>query len=362
MTIQYHKPKDLPIDELSLDLNKFGENLIKAEYALGVLEGSQKKLQNPTLLIAPLTAKEAAVSSRIEGTQSTVSDVFLYEAGGKPKHPDTAEVINYRKSMNAAISVLRQGRSLSIHMLKSLHQILLTGVRHKGTPGKFRDKAIWIGEKFGDPIEKAIHIPPEAHMVNDYIDNLFAYIEKSKDSPLIKAGVIHYQFEAIHPFEDGNGRIGRLLIPLILYEKQKISSPILYISGYFEKNREAYIDALHRVDEGGNYEDWLNFFFYCVAEQIKETQSIIGSIYGLYDGIRNEIKGSKSPYIFPFIDFLFKSPIFSTKQVKESINCFSRITVRSLIEAFQKKGKVVELTKYKREKLYGFTPLLRILS
>jgi Fic family protein len=357
-----HKPSKLSDSGLSLDLNKFGGSLSKADYTLGVLEGSQKHLQNPILLVSPLTAKEATVSSRIEGTQSTVSDIFLYEAGGKLKHPDTIEVMNYRKAINFAINELKKGRTISISLIKSLHEILLKGARHKGTPGKFRDGRVWIGEKDGDPIEKAIYVPPEAILVNEYMENLIDYLYKSKERPLIKAGIAHYQFEAIHPFEDGNGRIGRLLIPLILYEKKKISSPILYISGYLDKHRDDYMGALHKVDQEEIYEKWLDFFFNCVVKQIEETQRMIESIYGLYDDLREEFKTVKSPYIIPFIDFIFKSPIFSVPKIRETLKCASWLTARNLIKVVNKQGRIVELAKEGRTKLYGFIPLLKILS
>jgi Fic family protein len=360
--IHYHKPSKLSQSGMILDLNKFGENLSRADYALGVLEGSQRHLRNSSLLISPLTAKEAAVSSRIEGTQSSVSDVFLYEAGGKPKYSDTVEVINYRKAMNFAIGELERGRAISSSLIKTLHQILLDGARHKGTPGKFRDGQVWIGEKFGDPIEKAIYVPPEPIFVDEYIDNLISYLQNSNERPLVKAAMAHYQFEAVHPFEDGNGRIGRLLIPLILYEKRKISSPILYISGYLEKYREDYLEALHMVDKGGTYEDWLNFFFSCTIKQIEDTQKMIESIYGLYDDVKNKFKINKSPYILPFIDFIFESPIFSIPKIMERLECSSWLTAKNLIKIFQKEKLIVELSKDGKAKLYGFLPLLKILS
>jgi len=360
--VNHHKPVKLLESGLSLDLNKFGENLSKADYALGVLEGSQKHLRNSSLLISPLTAKEAAVSSRIEGTQSSVSDIFLYEAGGKSKHLDTAEVINYRKAMNFAIGELERGRTISVSLIKSLHQILLEGARHKGTPGKFREGEVWIGEKFGDPIEKAIYVPMEPVFVDEYMENLINYIQKSKERPLIKAAIAHYQFEAVHPFDDGNGRIGRLLIPLILYEKRKISSPILYISGYLEKYREEYINELHMVDKGGTYEDWLNFFFGCSVKQIEETQTMVESIYGLYDDLKKEFVKIKSPYIMPFIDFIFEAPIFSVPKIMQTLNCSSWMTAKNLVKIFQENGRIVELSKDGKVKLYGFAPLLKILS
>ena len=360
--IKFHRPRKLLETGLSLDFNKFGENLSKADYALGVLEGSQKNLKNPTLLISPLTAKEATASSSIEGTQSTVADVFFYEAGGKPKYSDTVEVTNYREAMTSAIDEIKEGKTLSLHLIKALHQVLLNNARHKGIPGKVRQGEVWIGKKYGDPIEKAIYIPPEPFLVDEYLENLVGYIQKSPERPLIKAGIVHYQFEAIHPFDDGNGRIGRLLIPLILFERHKISSPILYMSGYFEAHRDEYIDALHRVDKDGNYETWLNFFLGCVSEQVTETQKIVESIFGLYDEMRSELCATKSPYMIPFIDFIFKYPIFSLAKIREVLNCSSWVTSKNLVKELQKRGKIIEARPDGNAKLYGFIPLLNIFK
>lgn len=359
--IPHHPPK-LSINGLSLDYNKFAKELVDAQYALGLLQGSQKKLQNSALLISPLTAKEATVSSSIEGTQSTVSDIFLYEAGGQPKHSDAVQVANYRVAMNFAMEELKRGRQISAHLIKTLHQILLDNVRHKGKLGDFRTKPVWIAEKIGDPIEKAIYIPPEHHFVNDYIDNLLSYIENGKEVALIKAGIVHYQFEAVHPFEDGNGRIGRLLIPLVIYYRRKLDLPILYLSGYFEEHRDEYLNALHQVDQTGNYETWLAFFFKSVAEQLKETQKLVEKIYFLYDDIRDKFGTGKSPYFLPFVETLFKVPIFTIPQIKKSVRASSSLTLKRLIKVFQEKNIIIELPfRRNRFKIFKFKPLLDLL-
>lgn len=355
-------PKQLDIKGLKLDYNEFAPELSKAQYVLGQLQGSQKKLQNPDLLVSPLTAKEATTSSRIEGTQSDVEDLFTYEAGGEAKYADVKEVINYRKAIRSAVDEMKKDRELSVHLIKSLHGVLLKDVMHKGELGGFRKGQVWIAEKAGQPIEEALYVPPEAVQVPSLIENLIDYTNNGIEDALIKAGISHYQFEAIHPFDDGNGRMGRLLIPLILYKQGKLSSPILYLSGYFEKNRDEYIYYLHKVDETGKYEEWLKFFLKSVAEQLQETQKIIDDIYGLYDQLREDNKNTKSPYLIPFIDFLFMSPIFTIKMVMEGINSKGRQTARALIEDFQSKGLVREVGVRKKDKLFEFTPLLRIIE
>lgn len=362
MSKKPHILKHLPLTGLLLDYNKFAEEMSNAEYALGLLEGSQKKLQNASLLISPLTAKEAATSSRIEGTQSDVADVFIFEAGGQAKHADVKEVINYRKAMRLAIIELKKGREITSHLIETLHGILMKDVRHKGLKGKFRTGQVWIAEKAGDPIDKAIYVPPEPLHVAPAIDNLIEYIEKGKENILIKAGIAHYQFEATHPFDDGNGRIGRLLIPLILHRYGRLSSPILYLSGHLDKNKDVYIRNLHDVDESGEYEGWLKFYFTSVSEQLKETQELIEKIYKLYDEVRDSFKAIKSPYIIPFIEFLFNSPIFSIQMVIDKIGCSSRLTASSLIKSFEKNGYVSQLGNDKKNKLFHFKQLISIIE
>src|SRR3989338_583972 len=354
--------RNLDTKGLRLDYNRLAEELSIAEYALGLLEGSQKKLQNPELLISPLTAKEAATSSKIEGTQSDVADVFRFEAGIETKHADTREVVNYRSAMRLAMREIGKGRIVSTHLIEALHEVLLKDVRHRGVPGKFREGRVCIGERIGDPIEKAIYIPPEPFHVKSLIDNLFDYINSGKENALIKAGIVHYQFEAIHPFDDGNGRIGRLLIPLILYKHQRLSSPILYLSGYFNEHRDEYIARLHAVDEGVVIEEWLKFFLRSVAEQLNQTQKIIGEIYSLYDEMRREVAGIKSPYIIPFIDMLFMYPIFTIKMVQDHTKCSSYLTAVTLIRNMQKREYINEIGKKVRNKLFSFAPLLQIIE
>lgn len=363
MAIKYHNLRKLGVDNLDLDYNEFAVEQAEAEYALGLLEGSQKKLQNPSLLISPLTAKEATVSSKIEGTQSTVSDIFLHAAGGETRHSDTAEVANYRAAMSFAIQELDKGRVLGEHLIKTLHEILLKGTRHRGALGEFRKGDVWIAKKQGDPIEKAIYVPPQAHFVHDYIDDLLKYFQTGKENTLIKAGIAHYQFEAIHPFDDGNGRIGRLLIPLILHFSNRLSKPILYISGYMEANRDEYIDTLHSVDETARFGPWLKFFFRSVAEQLKETQKLVEQIYTLYDKVKSDFQISKSPYVIPFIDFIFHSPIFTAPQAVNSVKVSADLTIKRLIDAFKKRDYIKE-KEYRigRAKAYSFDPLLNILK
>lgn len=370
--VKHHRPKNLPLSGISLDANVFTTEKSEAEYCLGQLQGSAggegygKRFFNPSLLISPLVTKEATLSSKIEGTISTVSDVYRYEAGETPEYSGTAEVANYRKAINQAIGLVKAGRKINKTYLKAIHQTLLTGVRHKGVLGDFRKGDVWIGERETDPIEKAIYVPPESVYVEPYIDNLLEYIENGVEDPLTKAALAHYQFEAIHPFTDGNGRIGRLLIPLILFEKNRISLPILYMSGYFDVHREEYRSALHRVDETLQYEEWLMFFFRSVSKQVEETQNLITQINKLYDEVKTEVSGSKSQYLYEFLGYLFERPIFNPTDAQKTLGVPTYPPIQGLVRNFEQKGVIRPVNKEfiidKRLKLYSFDQLLNLLK
>lgn len=362
MKINPHNPEYLPP---KLDYGYFAKELADAQYAIGLLQGSQAQLHNALHLIGPLVAKEAAVSSKIEGTQSTSSDIYIYDAGGAPAHLDTPVVSNYRSAMYAAVDEVLRGKKLSLHLIKSLHGKLLSGVRHKGRLGAFREGQVWIAEKEGDPIEKALYIPPEHVHVPAYMENLLEYVEKNNDDrTLVKAGVAHYQFEAVHPFDDGNGRIGRLLIPLVLFYKGELSLPIVYSSGYFEARPAEYRGALRAVDSTGKYEAWLAFFLRAITEQARETLNLISQIQNLHYRTRKKYEDSKSPYMLRLIDFLFESPAFTIPLMMSRLSWKSRATAVRLVDLLEEDG-VVRPAKGQKgpggSNLYLFSELLDLL-
>ncbi len=363
MPITHHHPEYLPAN---LDYGQFARELAQAQYAIGLLQGAQGRLQNAMHLIGPLVAKEAAVSSKIEGTQSDSSDIYVFDAGGRPAYSDTPVVSNYRTAMLDAIQTLEEGKKLTPHLIKSLHATLLKGVRHNGTLGDFRSKAVWIAEREGDPIEQALYIPPEHVHVASYIQNILEYIDaNNEDLNLVKTGVIHYQFEGVHPFEDGNGRIGRLLIPLILFYKGELSLPIVYSSGYFEARPQEYRGALRSVDETGRYEPWLKFFFNAITEQAKETMALIEHIQALHHEVRAKYESSKSPYMSRFIDFLFDSPVFTIPMMQSKMSLNVRLTAVRLSEQLEKDGLIEPVKGQKGpggSKLYAFSRLLAIIK
>ena len=368
---KYHEPTNLSLKGVKLDANIFFKEKSEAEYNLGQLQGSGgdglgKRFFNPELLLSPLSTKEAVLSSRIEGTISTVSDVYKYEAGQTPEFSGTEEVWNYRKAIYEAIDLVRAGKKMNKTYLKGLHRILLSGVRHRGTLGDFRKKDVWLGKNENDPIEKAIYVPPMFDYVESHIDNLFEYIEKGTEDALTKAALVHYQFEAIHPFEDGNGRVGRLLIPLILFENKRMSLPILYMSGYFDSHGDEYRVTLHEVDITGKYEEWLKFFFRSVAEQAKQTLDLISEINKLYEETYKKVEDSRLHYLIPFLALLFENPVFYPTEIEKKLKA-TYPSVSGLIKLFEDKGIIKQIDSNnnasdKRIKLYSFTALIKLLS
>ena len=352
------KLKKLPIP-IKIDYSKFIPYLSKAHYSLGKLEALFKVLPNPNLLIAPLLVKEATLSSRIEGTQSSITDVYLYEAGEKTKYDDVKEVMNYRKTLEYAQGVLKQ-KPIHLNLIKKMHFILMEGVRgHDKGRGDFRRVRNWIGRP-GTPIEQAIYIPPSPEKVIEYMDNLEKYINSEEKDFLVQASLIHSQFESIHPFVDGNGRIGRILIPLFIYEKGIISHPVLYVSEFFEANRKKYYVLLNKISKENNYEDWIKFFLKGVHWQSEKTQNIINQMLELYNEIKEKLFSYKSPYSFKLLDFIFQRPIFASKDVIEKLR-LNKVTVNRLVKMFIEL-KVLEESEKKRNKIFIFKDLLTIIQ
>lgn len=350
------RPPKLPI---KVNYNFFAKELADASLELGRLDGLQRDLPNPSLLIAPLTTKEATVSSRVEGTKSTVSDVLTYEALQESKYEDTIEVVNYKRAMIWAIEELKR-RKFNLAFIKELHAILLEKSRGEEYRGKFREVQVFIGEK-GSTIEKATYIPPEPVLVQEYMENLEEYILSNDENPLVKSAIIHYQFEAIHPFRDGNGRIGRLIIPLYLYQKGIIHQPILFLSGYFERNRDQYIHYLHLVDTQRKYEEWIKFFLISVKNQARETQELIYKIRDLSEKIRKITEDIKSPYIHKIIEFIFRRPIFLSKELSRFLKT-NRVTTLRLLKRFEALNIISRKDLSKRKKkIYIFNDLVKLL-
>ncbi|NCC71646.1 Fic family protein, partial [bacterium] len=275
---------------------------------------------------------------------------------------DSREVINYRKAMYFAISEIEK-KPIDSKLIKDIHKILLDSVRGEDKDkGKFRDKQVFIG-KTGTNIEKATYIPPSAKEVEKLMKNLEEYINSffEKD-PIVQISIIHHQFESIHPFLDGNGRIGRLLISLFLYQRKFLPYPLIYISEYLEENRREYYTYLQNVEETGEWEEWIRFFLHSITVQSYKTQKTVKSMIKLYENSKNKIAQISSGYAIKLLDIIFDYPIISFVKIKELLNANSNQTIYNLINKFIEIGILEENNKQKRNKTFIFKDLINILK
>jgi Fic family protein len=339
----------------------------EAHSAIGELNGLLKKnILSPELLVTPLLTKEAVLSSRIEGTQATLEDVFEYEAQGSTrqtndKERDIAEIINYRRAMNFSMEELKT-KSINQSFVKKIHYLLLDSSRGADKDrGKFRTGKVYIG-MHGAPIEEASYVPPSPESLSGLVANWEEYVASNREKdPLVQIGIAHYQLEAIHPFRDGNGRVGRLLIPLFLYQREMLSSPLLYISEYFEKNRRDYYDCLRAVTERGDWEGWLKFFLLALITQSLKTQTSILKIMSLNERLKKEIVESNSVYAANLLDFIFSSPVVTFAKIKDKLKTKNPQTIYNLLEKFTQMGILKEEPGRKRNRIFVFQELLDIL-
>lgn len=357
-------PNDLPPKNVDyIELIPF---IGKANKALGELRGLLINLQNYKLLTTPLITKEAVLSSRIEGTHATLSDVFKYEAEEKKtqldeKEKDVKEILNYRKAIGRAISELKK-KPLGENLIKMTHSVLLDSVRGQNkNRGNFRKTQVYIG-RLGTSIEEATYIPPPITEIPRLLSNWEKFINSDKEKdPLVQIGIAHYQFEAIHPFMDGNGRIGRLLIPLFLYIREYLPYPLLYISEYFEKNNDSYRKYLHAVDTDQNWTDWLKFFLTSLESQALRTQITTLKILTLYDRLKEKIVATNAVYAIHMLDILFATPIVTFTSIKKRLKTNSHQTIYNLIDKFVRLGIVREISGQKRNRMFAFEQLLKLL-
>lgn len=313
-------PDRLPLDTIDWEMHV---SLIgKSNAALARYDGILLGIVNPQILLSPLTTREAVLSSRIEGTQASLEEVLQYEADmgelpegearmDTPAINDIHEVINYRMAMGAAVEKLKE-RPIGINTIRDLHRILLTGVRGRNRdPGEIRRIQNYIAP-LGTPIERATFIPPTPPMVMDALSNWEEYLHSEEKDSLVQLAVLKAQFELIHPFLDGNGRIGRMLVPLILYHKGILSSPMFYISAYLERNRDIYYDRLLAISHEGDWNGWIAFFLQALVDQANENSRKARAILELYNRMKLLVPEiTRSQYSIQAIDTVFAKPIFN---------------------------------------------------
>jgi Fic family protein len=361
-------PFDLPGLPPQIDYTTLIPLLTSARDAVARYDEVVKRLPNPDLIRRTFATQEAVLSSQIEGTQATLEEVLeldASEANGEEneKLKDYREISNYRKAIKTGRSLLSE-RPLSENVIKDLHRVLLDSVRGKNKqPGEFRTHQVHIGPP-GATLEEATYVPPAHAEIPRLFSNLVNYLHNEEvPDPLIQVAVAHYQFEAIHPFSDGNGRVGRLLIPLFLYEKGITAYPNLYLSEFLENHRRDYYAMLNGVSERGEWVFWIEFFLRAIREQAKKSQERAEKVERLYRELHVRLPEFNSRYASVFLEDLFSSPVFTAQSIGRYAKINNKQTLYTLIEKFVKAGivTVVDPTKG-RNRVFIFEPLLKILE
>lgn len=345
-------PKSLP-PELSWS-GQLVSQLSAADRALGRLAGSGQMLPNPHLLIGPFKRREAVLSSRIEGTQASLSDLVLFEVQHTSAAPgsDVLEVANYVAALDYGLA-RRATLPLSKRLIAEMHGILMQGVRgQERTPGEFRSAQNWIGPP-GCTLNEATFVPPPPEHLHDCLDQLERYLhEPSELPPIIRLALIHYQFEAIHPFVDGNGRIGRLLVTLMLCMEGVLPGPLLYLSAFFERHRAEYYRRLLAVSQAGEWDDWISFFLRGVTEQAVdavERADRLVALRGRYHAMFHHARSSA--LLLKLIDALFDLPALTVARARTILGVTSRAAQLN-IDKLTTAGVLREVTGQTRNRIW----------
>ena len=363
-TVRAFVPPPLPPNP-PVRLDALQRLLEQANQSLGRLDGLASVLPNLSLLMYAYVRKEAVLSSQIEGTQSSLSDLLLFEndeAPGVPLH-DVQEVSNYVTALNHGLSRLRGGFPLSLRLIREIHEVLLSKGRGSDKqPGEFRISQNWIG---GTRPATAAFVPPPPELVSECMGALEAFLHDDRpDLPLlVKAGLVHVQFETIHPFLDGNGRLGRLLITFLLCAAGVLREPILYLSLYFKQHRAAYYDLLNGVRTKGDWETWLDFFLTGVRDTAEQAAAAARRIVAVFDDHRRKIEalGRPAASVLRVFEHMQRNPIISIPAAAERIG-ISAPTVAKSLEHMHKLGMLREITGKQRHRLFVYEAYLAILS
>lgn len=358
-------PRPLPPKPPIILQGRLQNLLSQADMTLARLDGIGHILPSINLFIAMYVRKEALLSSQIEGTQASLEDIFEFETGERPSNiNDVEEVVNYIKALNYGIERLDEF-PMSLRLIKEIHSVLMKGVRGGNrTPGEFRRTQNWLGPA-GSTLNNATFVPPPPQEAEKAMGDLEKYIHRKRDSlpVLVDCALIHYQFETIHPFLDGNGRLGRLLITFHLYWKGVLNKPLLYLSFFFKKNRQEYYDRLNMVRDGGDYEQWISFFLRGVIEASGSAMETSKKILELQTAHRNLLWRNKisSPLAVGILEKLFYTPYVSVKDISREFQ-ISFQAASTLVSQFEKAGILKEITGRKRDKRYIYNDYLKILS
>lgn len=340
-------PDPLPLS--ALDYKLLLPLVGQANAALARYDGLLRGIPNPEVMLSPLTTQEAVLSSKIEGTQATVDEVLQQEAGlikEGEKYKDIQEIVNYRSALYQARRHLRE-YPIRLSFILQLHKILMNSVRGQDkTPGEFRKDQNWIG-KYGCTIEEATFVPPSPLQLRDHLNAWERYLDSDDIDFLLQTAVVHAQFELLHPFKDGNGRIGRILIPLFLFQKKVLSEPMFYLSEYLESHREEYYARLKGISQDEDWNGWIAFFLKAVILQSESNSARVEAIMKLYAEMKTTIhEVTHSQYTVHLLDAIFNRPIFRTPDLVKQLHDEHGIhekTVPGLLRQLRNHGVLKEL-------------------
>jgi Fic family protein len=359
-------PAPLPPDPPPDLSGALRERLSEADYALGRLDGAVLTLPNPDLFVFMYVRKEAVLSSQIEGTQSSLQNLLAAEAQlFDPDTPkDVTEVANYVRAMNHGLARLAE-LPVSVRLIREIHAVLMEGVRgSRLTPGELRTSQNWIGPAGCTPAT-ATFVPPPPHEVPDALSNLETFLHHGAGlPPLIQVGLAHAQFETIHPFLDGNGRVGRLLIAFLLTEKGLLSRPVLYLSHYFKQHRAEYYERLQAVRDEGDWESWLLFFLDGVITVSREATQTAAAILRMREDYRARITehlGRAAANGQRVMDRLFDHPIVTVAIVRDWLG-ITATGAHQIVNRLEGIGLLREITGYARNRRFRFEPYLRLFE
>jgi Fic family protein len=337
-------------------------SLSDADRAIGRLAGEGGNLPNPHLLIRPFIRRDAVLSSKIEGTLATLGELLASEAGAEvARSPaDLREVANYVVALEYGVRRLEK-LPLSLRLIRELHDKLMTGVRGDSeTPGEFRRSQNWIGRP-GSTLANATYVPPPPPEMNDCLGVFEKFLHERSLPPLVQAGMAHAHFEAIHPFLDGNGRVGRLLITLFLIERRVLPSPLLYLSAFFEATRAEYYDRLLHVNTAGEWSEWLEYFFNGVARQSEDAIDRVTRIHTLLADWRRKASDAGGKAASVLVELLPENPFWTVRGAADRLRV-AYTTAERAIEKLQKRGIVEKVSASQRDRVFCAVKLLAILE
>ena len=362
MAYQSFRPTPLPpVQDIELNGNLVAK-LVDANRKIAVLEGLACRIPNMDLFISMYVRKEALLSSQIEGTQCTLDDI-LDPLRDENANQNVSDVVNYIRATEFAIKRLNS-LPLCNRLIKETHAVLMEGVRgQEKNPGEFRYSQNWIGGQ-GSTIKNARYIPPNPEDMQAAMSDLEKYMNgESNTDPLIQASLIHYQFETIHPFLDGNGRVGRLLITLFLMQKSVLSTPALYISYYLKMNRIEYYDRMTEVRRTGDYEQWVTFFLQAFAESADDAIQTVDKLTALHDknlSLLDDISSRQRPNVLKVFTYLEANPIIDIQKTATALT-LSYNTVAKVVALLKEKGILKQTDKAGKAKIYSYDEYLNIL-